>query len=301
MAYHPFRHLGLKFLSIALAGAIWLIVGDQRSVERGVRVPLEFHNVPDGLELVANPPDGVEVRLRGPSSVLGRLLPGEVVAVLDLQSARAGTRLFHLLADEVRVPYGVQVAQVTPSAISLSFEPSLTKTVPVVPAVDGDPAEGFHVGRISATPAVVTVVGPASHITDLKSATTEPVVVTRARTAVVDRVTVGVADELVRLLTPQAATVTVEILPTAVEKRLTGVPIIPRNLPTGRSARFTPEAVDIVVRGPAQVLDGLKGVAVFVDLAGLGPGRFQLPVHTDTVDRVDVQRLDPSMVDVRVR
>jgi YbbR domain-containing protein len=301
MAYHPFRHLGLKFLSIALAVAIWLIVGDQRSVERSVRVPLEFHNVPDGLELVANPPDSVEVRLRGPSSALGRLLPGEVVAVLDLQSARAGTRLFHLLADEVRVPYGVQVSQVNPSSMTLAFEQSMTKTVPVLPAVDGDPAEGFRVGRISAAPAVVAVVGPRSHVVDLKSATTEPVIVTRATTAVVDRVTVGVTDELVRLVTPQTATVTVEILASEVEKRLTAVKVIPRNLPAGRSARITPATVDIVVRGPMSVLEALTSLGVFVELAGLAPGRFELPVHIDPAANVEVERAEPSTVEVRIR
>ena len=97
MAYHPFRHLGLKILSIALAGAIWLTVGDQRAVERTMRVPLEYHNLPANLELMASPPDTVEVRLRGPSGTIGRLLPGEVVAVLDLTAARPGTRLFHML------------------------------------------------------------------------------------------------------------------------------------------------------------------------------------------------------------
>ena len=116
MAYHPFRHLGLKILSIALAGAIWLTVGDQRAVERTMRVPLEYHNMPANLELMSSPPDTVEVRLRGPSGTIGRLLPGEVVAVLDLTAARSGTRLFHMLADEVRVPYGVGVSQVTPAA-----------------------------------------------------------------------------------------------------------------------------------------------------------------------------------------
>ena len=124
MAYHPFRHLGLKFLSIALAVLIWLLVADQRAVERTVRAPLEFHNVPEGLELVNDPPETVEVRVRGTSSVLARLLPSEVVGVLNLASARPGTRLFHLLTDEVRVPYGVQVAQVTPATIPLSFERS---------------------------------------------------------------------------------------------------------------------------------------------------------------------------------
>jgi YbbR domain-containing protein len=301
MAYHPFRHLGLKFLSIALAVAIWLIVGDQRSGERSVRVPLEFHNVPDGLELVANPPDSVEVRLRGQSSALGRVLPGEVFAVLDLQAARAGTRLFHLLADEVRVPYGVQVSQVNPSSVTLTFEQSMTKTVPVLPAVDGDPAEGFHVGRISATPAVVSVVGPRSHVVDLKSATTEPVIVTRARGAVVDRVTIGVADELVRLVTPQTATVTVEVLPSAVVKRLTAVVVIPRNTPAGRTARITPASIDVVVRGPATVLDGLTSLGVFVDLSGLSPGRFQLPLHVDPAANVEVQRAEPPTVEVRIR
>jgi len=61
MAYHPFRHLGLKILSIALAGAIWLTVGDQRAVERTMRVPLEYHNLPAKLELMNSPPDTVEV------------------------------------------------------------------------------------------------------------------------------------------------------------------------------------------------------------------------------------------------
>jgi YbbR domain-containing protein len=301
MAYHPFRHLGLKFLSIALAVAIWLAVGDQRSVERSVRVPLEFHNVPDGLELVANPPDSVEVRLRGASSALARLMPGEVVAVLDLQSARTGMRLFHLLTDEVKVPYGVQVAQVNPSSVTLTFEPSMRKTIPVLPAVDGDPAAGYHVGRISAEPAVVVVVGPASRVRDLKSATTEPVVVARATASVIDRVTVGVADDLVRLFTPQTATVTVEIVPTAAEKRLTGIAVEARNGPWGKAVRIAPAAIDIVVRGPASAVDGLKDVGAFVDLAGLSTGRFQLPVRIEPMTNVEMARAEPASVDVRIR
>jgi YbbR domain-containing protein len=301
MAYHPFRHLGLKFLSIALAVAIWLIVGDQRSVERSVRAPLEFHNVPDGLEIVANPPDSVEVRLRGASSALGRLLPGEVVAVLDLQSARSGTRLFHLLADQVRVPYGVQVSQVTPAAVTLSFERSARKSVPVLPSVEGDPASGFHVGRISAEPALVEVVGPASRVHELKSATTEPVVIARATAPVVDRVTIGVTDELVRLGQPQMATVTVEILPTATERRLTGVAVEARNSPAGKAVRIAPAAIDIVVRGSSTAVEELKAVAAFVDLAGLSVGRFELPVRIETIANVEGARAEPASVEVRVR
>src|SRR5512138_629976 len=99
MAYHPFRHLGLKVLAIALAVLLWLTVAGEHVVERSVRVPLEFRNIPQQLEIVGDPPSSVDVRLRGSSALLSRLEPGEIVAVLDLSAARPGSRLFHLRND----------------------------------------------------------------------------------------------------------------------------------------------------------------------------------------------------------
>ena len=73
------------------------------------------------------------------------------------------------------MPYGIDVAQVMPPTISLSLEKSIRRIVPIVPTTDGDPAPGFIVGRISAEPSTVLVVGPESHVRDVGSATTEPV------------------------------------------------------------------------------------------------------------------------------
>ena len=55
MAYHPFRNLGLKFLSTLVAIMLWLIVAGERVVERVMRAPVEFQNLPAGLELVGEP------------------------------------------------------------------------------------------------------------------------------------------------------------------------------------------------------------------------------------------------------
>jgi YbbR domain-containing protein len=301
MAYHPFRHLGLKVLSIALAGAIWLTVGDQRAIERTMRVPLEYHNMPSNLELMASPPDTVEVRLRGPSGTIGRLLPGEVVAVLDLTAARSGTRLFHMLADEVRVPYGVNVAQVNPAALPLTFEPAASRVVPVVPVVDGEPAAGFRIGRILSSPEQVKIVGPNSHVVGVVSATTEPVSVAGATTTVVDRVVVGVANELVRLEQPQNAIVSIEIVPVAEDKRLEGVPVTARGLGEGRSARIEPAAVVVVLRGTRARLAPLTTATAYVDVTGMAPGRFDLPVKIDPVADVQPAAIQPATVSVRIR
>ena len=42
--------------------------------------------------------------MRGSSALLSRMQSGEIVAVLDLAGARAGSRLFHILSDQVRAP-----------------------------------------------------------------------------------------------------------------------------------------------------------------------------------------------------
>src|SRR5512134_486475 len=119
MAYNPFRNLGLKVLAVLVAAGLWFVVAGDHVVERSMRVPLEFRNIPQGLEIVGDPPATVDVRLRGSSGTLSKLQPGEVVAMLDLRQARKGMRLFHLQVDEVDRPYGVSVAQIQPSTLSL--------------------------------------------------------------------------------------------------------------------------------------------------------------------------------------
>jgi len=153
-----FRNLGLKVLSIVLASLLWGVVAGQREAERSLRVPLEYRNIPPDLELLGEPASLVDVRVRGSSGVLGELRGADLVAVLDLRTARTGRRLFHLLPDDIDVPTGVKVLQVTPSTLSLTFEASASRTVPVVPDLDGDPAPGYLVGRVTTEPPTVDVV-----------------------------------------------------------------------------------------------------------------------------------------------
>ena len=63
---------------------------------------------------------------------------GEVTRLL--QSARAGQRLFHVSGSDVRAPFGVEVVQVAPANVYMTFEKSATKVVPIVPEVEGEPA-----------------------------------------------------------------------------------------------------------------------------------------------------------------
>jgi YbbR domain-containing protein len=213
MAYHPFRNLGLKFLSTLVAILLWLIVAGERVVERVMRAPVEFQNLPAGLELVGNPPDTVEVRLRGSSGALSRMAGGDMAAVIDLATARPGRRMFHIAQNQVTVPYGIEIVQVGPSTLTMEFEMSAIRQVKVEPDIAGRPAAGYEVTRVTSDPEMVEVSGPESALKHLQAAITEPVSVTDQTRSVREVVTIGVPDSSLRLRSPQTAVVTVTISP----------------------------------------------------------------------------------------
>src|SRR5262245_9725006 len=171
----PFRHAGLKVISLALSVALWMAVSGEEVVERGLRVPLELLQFPPGLELSGDPFTFVDVRVRGGSSTLSQVAPSDVVATLDLRAARPGRRLFQLTPENVRVPFGIEVVQVTPSSIAMVFEKSATRQIPVVPEVEGNPAPGFIVGTVTADPNTIEVTGPESAVARATEAITEAV------------------------------------------------------------------------------------------------------------------------------
>jgi YbbR domain-containing protein len=301
MAYIGFRHhLGLKFVSIALAALLWVAVAGEQTVERSLRIPLEFTNLPSQLEVVGEAPTVVDVRVRGSSGALNRIAAGELVAVLDLRQARAGQRLFHLGGDDVRTPFGVDVVQVNPSTVSMGFEPSGSKVVPVVPTVEGEPADGFVVGTVTAEPSTVEVLGPVNVLSRLTQAITEPIAVSGASAPVTEMVNIGVADAAVRLRTPQTARVAVVVAPAPVEWSVSEIAVKPRN---GRArVQVVPARVTAWVRGPREAMTSDGGLFdATVDVEGLKAGDFQLPVTVVAPARVGVIRLEPAEVKVRIR
>jgi YbbR domain-containing protein len=300
MAVGALRHVGLKMVSIGLAALLWLVVSGEQIVERALRIPLEFTNLPPRLEVVGNPPEMVEVRVRGSAGGLSRLSAGELVAVLDLRSARPGERLFHLGRSDVRSPFGIEVVQVAPSSMSVRFEPSMTKRVPIAPTIEGDPSPGFVVGTVSAEPSTVEVIGPAGALQSLTEAITEPVTVAGASGPVTETVTVGSPDPSVRLEAPQTARVTVNVTPAPIQWSVTGVVVQIRN--ATRPVQVMPRTVTIHVHGPRETSTGTASdFDAFVDVAGLRPGQVDLPVKIVPPARVGVVDVDPPMVRVKIR
>jgi YbbR domain-containing protein len=289
-------------LSLILAVLLWLIVAGEETVERGLRVPLELVQFPEGLELQTEAPTVVDVRVRGSSTTLSQVNPGDIVAVLDLHTVRPGRRVFQMTPEQVRVPFDVQVVQVSPASVTMVFENSRTQTVPINPSVEGAPAPGYVVGKITVQPGTVEVTGPETAVKQTLEALTEAVSVAGAREAVTETVTVGLLDPSIRLKNPRPVTVRVEVLPGPRERLLRGQPVHLRNLGPNLSAEAVPSTISVVLRGSREGLSRVDNseVIAFVDLAGLGPGEYPLEVRVDASDDAGAARIEPSTVQVRI-
>jgi hypothetical protein len=302
MAAFPFRNVGLKFLSICIAALLWLVVAGDRVVERALRVPVEYQNLPSGLEMVGDPPESVDVRLRGSSGALGRLAPGDTSAILDLHTARPGRRLFHFTPSHVKVPYGVDVVQVNPATLPIEFENSAVRILRVRPSLEGNPAPGFEVLGVTSEPATVEVIGPESSLRGLDEAMTEPVSIASAREPVRELVTVGVADPTVRLRTPQTAAVNVQIGPGASTRTVSPVPITIGNAPPGLRTRLLTGTVAVEVKGTQAAIEALTTdeLQARVDASNLGPGDYSVGVQVRARQGLTVVAIEPREARLRI-
>jgi len=211
MAWHPFRNVGLKIVSLGLGTLLWVTVSGHQ-VERRVLVPVSYSNVPAGLEMTSDQ-DDANVHLRGDDKQLSELGQGSVRVIVDLSEAHPGTNVIPLRVDEIVAPLGVEILQVEPETVIVALEKSGSQEVAVEPTVEGQPAVGYVMGTITVEPKSVTVVGPVSQLQHPISVVTEPIQLDGRMSTVVTEVSVRVVDSEVRIAEPHRVRVVVRIDP----------------------------------------------------------------------------------------
>jgi diadenylate cyclase len=169
------HNLGLKLLAIALAVGLWLAVARDPVAEVAVDVPIEFHNIPENLEISSENIPRAQVRVRGPRRTVRRLQSTDISADIELGGVKPGERTFDLTADQIHQPNDLEVVQIVPSEFHLTFDTRLTRQVPVHPRVVGNFAADRKIASVLAEPSTVTISGPQRRVEAVEAAITDPV------------------------------------------------------------------------------------------------------------------------------
>ena len=203
------HNFGLKLISVLLALGLWLTVASSPQAEIETRVPIEFHNLPENMEIDSATFTEAQVRVRGPERVIRRLRPTDIHVELNLSGVRPGQRTFDLTARQVRLPQDIDVVQIIPGQFQLSFDTLLDRTVTVHPRVTGTFAAGLRISRVTADPASIAIIGPRRRVEAVEAAITDVV----DASGTIDQATfvtqAYVPDPLIQVVHPAPVRVTV--------------------------------------------------------------------------------------------
>ena len=203
------KNIGIKIVSLMVAVMMWFAVGRDPVAEVAVSVPIEFHHVPENLEISSESIPQAQVRVRGPVSRIRDLAQSQVHAVIVLAGVTPGERTFDLTSHHISLPRNTEVVQVVPTQFRLTFDKRVSRELEVHPRVLGTFPPGFHLQSAVPDPVTVTVVGPEKRVKALDAALTDPV----DASGVIGRATfttnVYVSDPLIRVTRNESVRVTV--------------------------------------------------------------------------------------------
>jgi hypothetical protein len=172
------ENFGWKVLALAIAVALWALVASEPELSAFVTVPLAYKNLPQDLEISAEPVNSISLELRGPSGELRSL--GEAgglrpAVIIDMAGVEQGERTYPIGDGNVKLARGVRLVRAIPSEARFEFERRRSRIVDVVPRFGGDGMNGYQVDHFTVEPRQLEVVGPASRVARISSVVTDRV------------------------------------------------------------------------------------------------------------------------------
>ncbi|MGC1477440.1 MAG: CdaR family protein [Terriglobales bacterium] len=201
----------LKLVSLLLAIGLWMAVARDPIAEIEVRIPIEFENLPDKLEIDSANSTEVQIRVRGPERVIHRLQAADVHAEINLATVRPGERTFDLSSSQIHVPEDLEVVQIIPGQFHLSFDDRESRKVEVRPRVTGTFASGMRVSQVVADPPDIMITGPRRRVEAVEAAITDPVDATGVMTRATFVTHAYVTDPLIQVAHPTSIRVTISM------------------------------------------------------------------------------------------
>jgi len=214
------RYFGFKLFALLLAVALWVKVARDPIAELEMKVPIEFRNLPEDLEIDSATFTEAQVRVRGPQRLIHRLVSGDVRAEIDLSSVHPGERTFDLNTQQIHLPQDLEVVQIIPGQFRLSFDLRMTRTVEIRPRVTGTFARGMRVAQVSADPPNIMITGPRRRVEAVEAATTDPVDASGTMTRASFTTQAYVTDPLIQVVHPIPVRVTVIMERSGEEKKV---------------------------------------------------------------------------------
>ncbi len=257
------------------------------------RVPVSINisgEYPEGFYGPAPSQDPSVVAVSGPKSVVdsvARIYVDFDLSSLPAQAGEVRTALPMRFVDSDGNELDGSLLEVSSADVvlrTITVEQSLypTRQIPLSDLVltEGEPATGYSVTNISVSPASVLAAGEQTELDAVDSLfVVDPVDISGLSESTTVEVRIQKPTELV-YVSPDRVTITVEIEPTMISRTFSSMRLSVRGSQSGQSVGLSASSVSAVLTGPENLISSLyeSGVAAYVNVSGLEPGTYELPV-----------------------
>jgi YbbR domain-containing protein len=295
----------LKILALLITAVLWLSVAARPENRVTIpNVPVEFRNMPPGLEVSKYETLSVRVYLSGPRDVLDAIRPSDLTVVGDLAGVEPGVRLIDLKLDSARLPTGVEAETITPGNIRITVEREEVRSIPIHPRFEGQPPEGHEVYNYTVSPEAIRVRGAASHVQSITEVSTETISLSGKTEPFSEQVAVDTGPASVTIdEESRYVMLTVVIGEVRKERVIERVPVTISGGPP--LARAIPQFVSVSVYGARSAVDQMTPADVAVTVAYQeeqakgGPVTPEVTIAPEYVNKVAPRSITPQAVRVR--
>jgi YbbR domain-containing protein len=289
-------NLGTKVVSVIIAAVLWFVVLGSRNVEVTKEIPLELIT-PAEVVPANDIPEKISFRLSGPKAFLRAILDRREDPIrVNLSGAKPGLVTYRFFSDNIRLPIGVKVQSISPTAILIKLENQKRRDVPVRVELRGIPPEGYRITRTEVTPPVIRIKGAETRVDAVTEIATVPIDVSTLRETMDREVPLEIARHNVQVDGPLPR-VLVEVDATAANYRIRNVEV---RVLTNHKYTIDRSTVTVLVRAAPKDIKSLdkRQVYAVVDLRGRPKGKYTEPVKVQLPDNVGLDRVTPETVSV---
>lgn len=298
----------LKLLALGLSVFLWALVQNEPNPETFPSVPVRVEVTDTGWTTNGPPsPATVELRLGGPAGEMVRLpRQGPVVHVPIVKVGSRDTTVT-LRREWVDLGQGTRlnVDAISPSAVHLSFERSLTRRVPAMVRLQGRlPTHLAMAGPVTLSPRLIRIRGAGNRIGQVDSVALRPLDLSDVDTSGSVRVAVDTTGLDGVHVSPRTVTVTLRV-EEEIERMLPDVPVVVDSQAVGEPFVVQPSSIRVTLTGartPVTAVDPAK-LSVHIapaELRGMAPGEERrVPVRVSGVPDLVSAAPEQDMVTVR--
>jgi YbbR domain-containing protein len=160
------HNLAAKIVAVLVAVILWgYVMNDQNpSIEGSFNAQVKLINVPDGYK-VTQSTETIKITVKGPRSLFAANGDKNFQAHVDMQEAKSGKGSYKVKVD---MPQGFELVEVQPDTVDVELDPIVRRKVRADISVNGSPASGVTVAKVSQASAEVMIEGPSKAVSEVE-------------------------------------------------------------------------------------------------------------------------------------